>query len=300
MTGLARADDALPATTAGAALVAGGGGLYTLVRDPRPLLPAIAAGTGLVGVGPAGVLVGAVLAALLRRDFAFFRRKRKGHGTRRHLEGRGAARWTLVHCGADGDRDLLRAAGLDVVSVITVPSVEHNGVLPAGFVLPRAQQETAPSVDLGSAVELLTGGEYVRSSGERVDHYFETLGAAHTHDVAQAFAATLPTVVDAVAGVMWGGCYLAAVAAVRAGSRLVLVDPDGLDPSCVLGVGEGGRISDVAFVDDLVNSGTDFRRCERLAANSGTRASFHALYSPHARADLDRHPVAIGHRLVRS
>jgi orotate phosphoribosyltransferase len=137
----------------------------------------------------------------------------------------------------------------------------------------------------------------VRSSGQRVDHYFETLGAAHSHNVARAFAASsiAPTGSDVVAGVMWGGCYLAATAAADTRSSLILVDPDSADPvrSAEL---PGTRI---AFVDDLVNSGTDFRLCERLAAAAGMSASFHALYSPHARAALDQHDVTITHQLVR-
>ncbi|WP_297610401.1 hypothetical protein [Nocardia sp.] len=269
-------------------------GLHTLTADPRPLLAAVAPGSRLVGVGPGGVLVGAVLAALSRRDFAFYRRQRKGHGTRQHIEGRhGGGQWTVVHCGAT-DPDLLRAAGMDVVAEIRVTREEGTGA--AGFILPEPECAPAEPVSLADSVELLTGSEFVRSSGERVDHYFETLAAAHTYDVAALFADTLGGRPDLVAGVMWGGCYLAAVAATRRGAQLTLVDPDGLDPAAALGPGIGS----VAFLDDLVNSGTDFRRCERLAAHTGARATFHALYSPHARADVDRHPVAIGHRLVRS
>jgi orotate phosphoribosyltransferase len=286
-------------TTGGqrAPLVHSRGGVHALIGDPAPLLEEVAPGSRLVGVGPGGVLVGAWLAASARGDFAFYRREPKDHGTRRQIEGRhDASAWTVVHCGAS-DPDLLRAAGMRVAATIEVPVVEGTGDAEGlrGFALPAAPVAPAEPVRLGDAVELITGGEFVRSSGERVDYYYETLGAAHTYRVAAAFADALVGRPELVGGVMWGGCYLAAVAAVRTGARLTLIDPDGLEPAAEL-----PRAATVAFFDDLVNTGTDMRRCEMLAERAGAGASFHALYGFRDRPRLEHHDVAVGHRLERA
>lgn len=273
------------------------GGIHVLVADPTPLLAQVPADTNLLGMGAGGVMVGAACAALLQADFAFYRRTRKDHGTQRHLEGthvpsRG---WTVFHCDTD-DLDELTSAGFEIAHAVRVRREETplDDVEPAKLTtrLPVAEA----SVDFGAAVEVLTGGTFVRSSGEVAQYYFETLKPAHMHNVAAGFAHMISEHrSDAIAGVMWGGCYLAAVAAAASGAGLLFVDPDAAAPDARL----PGAISSAGFVDDLINTGTDFRLCERIAAANNVSPAFHALYSVHLRAHLEHHEVVIGHRLVR-
>jgi orotate phosphoribosyltransferase len=270
------------------------GGVYELVADPRLVLSRLSAGTNIVGLGPAGVVVGAAAAAAAGRDFAFCRHEAKDHGLGRQVEGRWdpARECTIVSEREDAAR-VATAAGLRVADV--VPVRRGNGTAaPWRF---DALRFVAPATDPGDHVELVTGRTYVRSSGERAPYYFETLGAAHRYDVAASHADVAIADglrADLVAGIMWGGCYLAAVLAARSGSRLMIIDPDAARPEVRL----REPAARITIVDDLVNSGTDMRLCERIAAHNNSRATFCALYSVHSAVSLERHDVRIACRLV--
>jgi orotate phosphoribosyltransferase len=277
------------------ALVVDHGQVYELGSEVREIAANLEPDVDLVGTGAAGVLIGAAVAAVAGRNFAFCRAAPKDHGLTRQVEGLWQpGRPSVLFTEHEHGATLARSAGISVARVVPV------ALVPAADALAREPNHLsgAPAADVdispGALAELVVGGQYTRSSGETASFYWETLGAAHNYQLAAAWADRPSLVgIDAVAGIMWGGCYVAAVAAARIGARLLLVDPDAARPD----VTWLRPPRDVAFVDDLVNSGTDMRLCERMAAHNGSEARFLALYSMHETARLEAHDVDIAHRL---
>lgn len=227
----------------------------------------------IVGIGPAA-LVAAATASHLGRSMCFVRDAKKRYGSERQIEGDLPGR-RRVHAYVThrSDVDLLISIGMDVASCEMVQVRAGAGTTAVERSRPPYQQVE----DLRTATDILRDGPYTRSSGEQASYYVETLTAAYSYDVAATYAdSILDTGHEVVAGVAWGGTFLAATFASRLGRRLVLVDPAVTDdcPS------DAFRGRDVLLVDDLVNRGAAIRRCRgTLSCHGADTVDAAALYA---------------------
>jgi orotate phosphoribosyltransferase len=242
----------------------------------------------LVGIGRAGVALGAAVAAATGQDFAFVRHTPKDHGTCRQVEGSWHDdRPSVVFVTEHADRIPVADTGLTVDRYLEV------SVIPAAATTSQpgspARRRYRHVDDIRGRARMLSRPEpYVRASGEHASYYFETLEPAHRYDVCASVADGLSDAAgcDAVLGVTWGGVYLASVIAVRHGRRSGLVDTNNLRA-----VAWPRPPASVLFVDDVVNSGANFGQCRRFAAAYGMDAHYYSLYA--LRTPTDRWPAGV-------
>jgi orotate phosphoribosyltransferase len=214
-----------------------------------------------VGVG-LGALAAAAAAAQSGLDMVLIRRRPKAYGAGRQIDGTmHSSRPNVVYATSDEEVEIARAVGLRVDHEVRVHVTDICGPFnlsrPSGLLPPPRQ--LVP--DLQKRTRLLRGDQFVRSSGEVVDHYIETLEAAFNFDVASTFARRHVASAPYFAGVAWGGVYLAAVAAQRFCSHLLAVDPSRAFATSAQPRLDGA----VVLVDDLINTGSCARQAtERL------------------------------------
>lgn len=243
-----------------------------------------------LALGDAGLLVAAVAAARTDRDMAFWRDRRKDHGTRKQLEG-------ATDCGpfvAIGPRSLCaaRSPDLDVAAVLSFADLPPASATPgrrpmAGRTRARPTAIGKQPVDHGllAAVERLAG-DFIRQNGTWADYYYDTLPPAHDNRVLSAVADRIAEdfpPATPVYGIHSGGVCFAAVLADRLGANATMVKPKELrENSLAPGV----------FVDDFVLTGADMLGCERAVCNAtGDNCAFISLYGTRPSTKIDNHEV---------
>ncbi|QWA23231.1 phosphoribosyltransferase [Streptomyces sp. JCM17656] len=199
------------------------------------------------------------------RGTALVRQEPKNHGTCRQIDGvYDDTLPCVVYFSSEADQAVVESLNLDVRRWTRVPV--RQAWPDRLSALPPRRLPHQPVHDFRDCAELLVGRTFMRSSGQLADYYFETLTPAHTYRVAAAFAAAQQgRGWSAVVGVRWGGLYLAAAVALSYGLPLLMADPDGR-PEPVNCAHVSGP---VLLVDDLVNTGRAFTRCEPLLAAIG-------------------------------
>ncbi|WP_317447684.1 phosphoribosyltransferase [Streptomyces collinus] len=269
------------------------GGLVHLLGDPCDAQP-LPEKHNVLGIGDAALAAFAI-AVVQGRDAALVRHEPKDHGTCRQIDGvYDETLPCVVFFSNDADQAIVEGLGLDVRQWTRVPAgqgwPDHLSPLPARA-LPHQ-----PVHDFRDCAELLVDRTFTRSSGELADYYFETLTPAHTYRVAAAFAAAQQgRTWGAAVGVRWGGAYLAAAVALSLGLPLLMADPDGRPES----VDRAPAAEPVLLVDDLVNTGRAFVRCEPLLAAAGlSPAGRTALFALGRRSPAACGEVSVAARLI--